>query len=236
MTRKDDFMGVHGRWPTIQYFKVGVDREFTLQAIQLRGYSGMGGDRKNSGSIGGMDALHCPKIESTVYPVHANRAVSGNFRGPEFPQGYFGFLSMMDDVAYKVKMDPVEFAIKNMVHKANDQAEFTNYTLEQCVRRGAEAFDWKNRWRPQPGSDRGPIKSRRRDGVHGVPLPRGPQQCRGPRRFQGPVLRSRRRNRRRRGSENHHGSDRPRSVGRPAFEGNRGLERYRPPVFGRRIR
>src|SRR5438270_9404725 len=91
MSRKEDFIGMHGRWPTIQYFKIGVDRESTLKAIQLRGYSGMGGYRKNSGSIGGMDAFHCPNIESTVYPVYTNRTVSGNFRGPEFPQGYFGF-------------------------------------------------------------------------------------------------------------------------------------------------
>jgi putative selenate reductase molybdopterin-binding subunit len=157
LSRREDYTGMHGRWPTIQYFKVGVDRQGVLQAIQLRGYSGMGGYRKNSGSIGGMDAFQCANTESVVYPVYTNRTVSGNFRGPEYPQGYFGFQSMMDTVAYKVNMDPVEFALKNMVRKP-DQGEFTNYTLEQCVRRGAEAFDWKNRWRPQPGSDRGPLK------------------------------------------------------------------------------
>jgi len=158
MSRKEDFIGMHGRWPTIQYFKVGVDREGTLQAIQLRGYSGMGGYRKNSGSIGGIDAFQCANIETTVYPVYTNRTVSGNFRGPEYPQGYFGFQSMMDDVAYKVKMDPVEFALKNMTRKANDQIEYTNFTLGECITRGAEAFEWKRRWRPDPGSDRGPIK------------------------------------------------------------------------------
>ena len=36
---------------------------------------------------------------------------------------------MMDDVAYKLKMDPVDFALKNMTRKANDQIEYTNYTL-----------------------------------------------------------------------------------------------------------
>src|SRR5579871_2052019 len=158
MSRKEDFIGMHGRWPTIQYFKVGVDREAALTAIRLRGYSGMGGHRKNSGNIGGMDAFHCDKTEETIYPVYTNRTVSGNFRGPEFPQGYFGFQSMMDDVAYKVKKDPVEFALKNMIRRPSATAEFTNYTLDQCIRRGAEVFDWKNRWRPEPGSDRGPIK------------------------------------------------------------------------------
>ena len=158
LSRREDFIGMHGRWPTIQYFKVGVDREGGLQAIQLRGYSGMGGYRKNSGAIGGVDAFHCANIETTVYPVYTNRTVSGNFRGPEFPQGYFGFQSMMDDVAYKIKMDPVEFALKNRTRLANDRNEFTNYTLEECIRRGAEAFEWKKRWHPEPGSDRGPVK------------------------------------------------------------------------------
>ncbi|MBV9508489.1 MAG: molybdopterin-dependent oxidoreductase, partial [Acidobacteriia bacterium] len=158
LSRKEDFVGMHGRWPTIQYFKVAVDRESTLRAIQLRGYSGMGGHRKNSGSIGGIDAFQCPNIETVVYPVYTNRTVSGNFRGPEFPQGYFGFQSMMDSVAYKVNMDPVEFALKNMTRKAGEEAEYTNYTLDECIRRGAEAFEWKKRWRPQPGSDSGAIK------------------------------------------------------------------------------
>src|SRR5215472_5829850 len=150
LSRHEDYIGMHGRWPTVQYFKVGVNREGILQAIQLRGYSGMGGYRKNSGSIGGLDAFQCANTETVIYPVYTNRTVSGNFRGPEFPQGYFGFQSMMDDVAYKVNLDPVEFALKNMVRKP-DQGEFTNYSLEECIRRGAEAFEWKRRWHAKPG-------------------------------------------------------------------------------------
>jgi CO/xanthine dehydrogenase Mo-binding subunit len=157
LSRHEDYIGMHGRWPTIQYFKVGVDRENVLQAIHLRGYSGMGGYRKNSGGIGGIDAFQCANTETVVYPVYTNRTVSGNFRGPEYPQGYFGFQSMMDSVAYKVNMDPVEFALKNMARTAGE-AQFTNYTLDECIRRGAETFEWKKRWHAEPGSDRGPIK------------------------------------------------------------------------------
>jgi xanthine dehydrogenase YagR molybdenum-binding subunit len=65
---------------------------------------------------------------------------------------------MMDDVAYKLKMDPVDFILKNMTRKSNDQVPYTNYSLEECIRRGAEVFEWKKRWRPQPGSDPGPVK------------------------------------------------------------------------------
>ncbi|HEY6346348.1 MAG TPA: molybdopterin-dependent oxidoreductase [Bryobacteraceae bacterium] len=157
-SRREDFIGMHGRWPTVQYYKVGVASDGTLKAIQLRGYSGMGGYRKNSGNIGGIEVYQCPHIETTIYPVYTNKTVSGNFRGPEFPQGYFGIQNMMDEVAFKMNMDPVEFALKNMTRKANDQTPYTNYTLDECIHRGAEAFNWKQRWRPKPGSDAGPVK------------------------------------------------------------------------------
>jgi xanthine dehydrogenase molybdenum-binding subunit len=158
LTRKEDFIGVHGRWPTVQYYKVGVSRDGVLKAIQLRGYSGMGPYRKNTGSIGGIDLYQCPNIERVIYPVYTNKTVSGNFRGPEYPQGFYGIESMMDDVAYKLKMDPVEFVLKNMTRKSGDEVPYTNYSLEECIRRGAEVFEWKKRWRPQPGSEPGPIK------------------------------------------------------------------------------
>src|SRR6266851_2068339 len=158
LSRKEDFIGMHGRWPTAQYYKVGVKRDGTLQAIQMRGYSGKGPYRKNSGAIGGIELYQCPDIETAVSPVYTNRTVSGNFRGPEFPQGFFGIQSMMDDVAAKLKMDPVEFILRNMTRKANDQIPYTTYSLDECLHRGAETFEWKKRWRPQPGSDSGPIK------------------------------------------------------------------------------
>jgi len=157
LSRKEDFIGMHGRWPTVQYYKVGVNREGVLQAFQLRGYSGMGPYRKNSGAIGGADLYQCENVEHLVYPVYTNRTTSGNFRGPEFPQGFYGIESMMDDVAYKMKMDPVEFVLKNMTRNS-EELKFTNYTLEECIRRGSEAFEWKKRWHPQPGSDAGPVK------------------------------------------------------------------------------
>lgn len=158
LSRREDFLGVHGRWPTVHYYTVAVDDDGTLKAIQLRGYSGMGAYRKNSGAMAGIELYKCPNIESTVSPVYTNKTVSGNFRGPEFPQGFFGIQSMMDDIAYKMKLDPVEFAVKNMTRMSRDEVPYTDYTLEECIHRGAAAFDWKTRWRPEPGSDRGPIK------------------------------------------------------------------------------
>jgi len=54
-------------------------------------------------------------------------------------------------------MDPVEFVRKNMVRPTPEQ-QFTSYSLEECIAKGVDAFEWKRRWKPVAGSDPGPIK------------------------------------------------------------------------------
>jgi xanthine dehydrogenase YagR molybdenum-binding subunit len=44
-----------------------------------------------------------------------------------------------------------------MTRKSNDVEPYSSYTLDECIRRGAEAFEWKKRWHA-PGADSGPIK------------------------------------------------------------------------------
>ena len=63
----------------------------------------------------------------------------------------------MDDIAYKLGMDPVEFTLKNMLRPTAEQP-FTNYSLDACIQMGVEQFDWQARRKVIPGSDAGPIK------------------------------------------------------------------------------
>ena len=158
-SRKEDFIGMHGRWPTVQYYKVGVDARRHADgdpAARLQRHGAVPQELRRDGRH---RALQVPEHQTRrSRPVYTNRTVSGNFRGPEYPQGFFGIQSMMDDVAYQLKIDPVEFALKNMTRMSRDEVPYTNYSLDECIRRGAELFDWKTRWQPQPGSDAGPIK------------------------------------------------------------------------------
>jgi CO/xanthine dehydrogenase Mo-binding subunit len=156
-TRREDYVAVHGRWPTRQYYKVGVTRDGTLRAIQLRGFSGMGPYRKGSGSINGVELYQCPHVETVIHPVYTNMAVAANFRAPAYPQGVFGIESMMDRIAAELKIDPVEFHLKNLTRKYHDELPYTSYGLEDCIRRGADAFEWAKRWHP-PGDGSGPIR------------------------------------------------------------------------------
>ena len=157
LSRTEDWLGMHGRWPTVQYYRVGVKSDGRVTALTLRGYSGMGGYRKNSGGINGIELYGCPNVERQIYPVYTNRTTSGNFRAPTYPQGYYGIQSMMDDVAYRIGVDPVEF-IKRNARRPSANERFTNYTLDECLEQGGQRFGWAARWKPVPGSDPGPIK------------------------------------------------------------------------------
>ena len=155
--RREDWLGVHGRWPTVQNYRIGVKNDGTVTAIEMNALSAMGPYRKNSGGISGIEVYACDNYLRTITPVYTNRTVSGNFRAPSEPHGFYGIESMMDDVAFRLGMDPVQFSLKN-IRRPTDAAPFTNYSLDTCIERGAELFDWQSRWRTVPGSDTGPVK------------------------------------------------------------------------------
>jgi len=156
-SRREDWLGVHGRWPTVQNYKIGVKEDGTVTAMELRGYSGMGPYRKNSGGISGMDAYGCPNRYREIHPVYTNRTTSGNFRAPSEPHGFYGVENMMDEVAYQIGMDPVEFTKINM-RRPTEEQQFTNYSLEEVIDDGVDRFNWQSRRKVVPGSDDGPIK------------------------------------------------------------------------------
>jgi len=158
LSRKEDFVCVHGRWPTSQNYKVGVLKDGTLQSIQMRGYSGMGAYRKSGGGISGVEYFRCPNVKTEIYPAYTNTAVSANFRGPPYPQGVFGIASILDDISHELKIDPVDFYLKNVTRKFRDSIPYTSSGLLECIRQGAEWFEWKQRRHPA-GSQQGPIKT-----------------------------------------------------------------------------
>ena len=140
LTRKDDFLGVHGRWPTVQHYRVGAARDGTLQAIELRGVSGMGPHRKSSGGIAGIELFRCPNVHREVSPAYTNMTVAANFRGPAYPQGVWGIESVMDQVAHELAIDPVDFHLRNLTRAYNDETPYTSWALRECITEGARRF------------------------------------------------------------------------------------------------
>lgn len=67
-------------------------------------------------------------------------------RAPGEAPGSFALESSMDELAYKLKVDPVEFRIKNEPPKnpENDKP-WASRSVVECMKTGAEKFGWKQR-------------------------------------------------------------------------------------------
>lgn len=67
-------------------------------------------------------------------------------RGPGKTPGSFALESAMDELAYQLKMDPIEFRIKNEPAKDPSNGKpWSSRKVVECLRQGAEIFGWSKR-------------------------------------------------------------------------------------------
>ncbi|HUX27325.1 MAG TPA: xanthine dehydrogenase family protein molybdopterin-binding subunit [Terracidiphilus sp.] len=96
----------------------------------------------------------CPNLVVTTGMVHRNVGAPAPMRGPGAVPGLFALESAMDELAIKLKMDPLELRIKNdSEHDEGTNRPFSSRHLKECYTTGAEKIGWKNRT-PEVGSMR----------------------------------------------------------------------------------
>lgn len=95
-----------------------------------------------------------PGMRSTLRAVELDVNPGTYMRGPGATPGTFALESAMDDLAYRLGMDPVDLRIRNEPER--DQEEnlpFSTRRLTECLQRGAATFGWRQR-NPVPRSQR----------------------------------------------------------------------------------
>ena len=129
-----------------QKLKIGAKQDGTLTAIQLTSY-GTAGVGTGAGTAGPATNLYkCPNLLTEEYDVFINAGPGAAFRAPGHPQGCFAFEQTIDDLAVKLKMDPL--ALREKIDESPARKVERQLILERT--------NWRNR-RPA-GSDTGPIK------------------------------------------------------------------------------
>jgi xanthine dehydrogenase YagR molybdenum-binding subunit len=145
LTREETFLCVGNRPAHIMTLKAGVKKDGTLTALQLTGTGEVGA--YPAGSSAGyqiQDLYKCPNIRVNEQSAMINAGPSRPFRAPGFPQGNWALEQMMDALAEKIGMDPVDLRLKNisMVCQVEQNRPYTSNGLPQCLSEGAKAFGW----------------------------------------------------------------------------------------------
>ncbi|HLJ70008.1 MAG TPA: xanthine dehydrogenase family protein molybdopterin-binding subunit [Roseiarcus sp.] len=93
-------------------------------------------------------------VATKVNIVHADRNTPGFMRSPPEVPYMYALESAIDELAYALKMDPVELRrVNDTMKDPADGRPYTSRSLMQCFDRAAAAFGWDRR-SPQPGSMR----------------------------------------------------------------------------------
>jgi len=88
----------------------------------------------------------CPNLEVTTAMVRRHVGAPAPMRGPGAVPGLFALESAINELAEKLKMDPVELRLKNDAERDEGKnLPFSSRHLKECYQTGAEKIGWKNR-------------------------------------------------------------------------------------------
>src|SRR6266403_644475 len=146
LTRSDEFLMTGNRSGSWTKFKAGVKKDGTLAAVQATQYR-LGGVGQGSQAGQPYAVYRAGESYREVYALHTNEDSSIAMRAPGHPQASFAMESLLDELAYKIGMDPVAFRKKNM------RDEIYHRQLD----RGAREINWSRR-NANPGAGTGSLR------------------------------------------------------------------------------
>jgi xanthine dehydrogenase YagR molybdenum-binding subunit len=135
LTRWDEQMGNFNGPGSGTKIRAGAAADGTLKAFQSETWGNGGIDSGGNPLYGGPYIYRAENVQAQGADIHTNTGGSCALRAPGHPQASFLMESMMDDLAEKLGMDPLEFRRKNDPNKVRNE----EYTI------GAERIGWNNR-------------------------------------------------------------------------------------------
>ncbi len=156
LTRPLMFNNTTHRPATIQRIRIGATRDGKIAAIGHETWSGNLPDGTPEDAIQQTRLLYAGANRMTATRLAVLDLPEGNaMRAPGEAPGLMALEVAMDEMAEKLKMDPVAFRILNdtKVDPEKPDRRFSQRRLIDCLRSGAERFGWSKR-NAQPGKTR----------------------------------------------------------------------------------
>jgi len=145
LPREDTMLAVGNRPNARMTVKAGVKKNGTLTALQLTNVYSPGA-YSGAASVGFLfqELYKCPNVMVTESGIYTNVGRARAFRAPGFPTGAWALEQMMDMLAEKISMDPVEFRLKNFTDVSQSRKmPYSSAGLKNCLTEGAKKFGWK---------------------------------------------------------------------------------------------
>lgn len=139
--------------------RLGADRDGRIRALDMYTLSNGGAYSEHSTTTVGLSGhktlpLYTGNCEATRFAadvVYTNVQSAGAYRGFGATQGCFAMECMVNELAEKLQMDPVELRLKNIVREGMVMPDYFGENanacaLDRCITHCAERFDWKHKF------------------------------------------------------------------------------------------
>ena len=152
MTRIEDFSAGNPAPRELIELEAGATSGGDLTAVRGRVICDQGGNAEFG--IGTLSALLAAgpyrwrAHDITGYDVVTNRVGTGSYRAPGAPPAAFAIESLIDELATRLELDPIELRLRNVLHEGDrglDGAPFPVFGAAECLERVREHPLWQRR-------------------------------------------------------------------------------------------
>lgn len=155
LTREQMFTSVGYRTPSSQQVILGATCDGTLTAISHTGIVQSSSFAKYPTPVGLLTPMlyACPNVVVNHQLMHVDAGTPTQMRAPGEALGMFALESAMDELAYTLKIDPLELRLRNYAQDNDPQSgrPWSSKFLKECYLQGAVRFGWERR-NPETGS------------------------------------------------------------------------------------
>jgi CO/xanthine dehydrogenase Mo-binding subunit len=132
LTRREENVAAGNRNGTIQKLTVGARSDGTIVALGGEFINAVGASGWSAMTEGPLSMLYaCDNVRTVRYGAKINTPPMKAFRAPGFVEGTFGLECLIDELAEKLDMDPLELRRRNYAD-SNDGKPYSSKNLMQC--------------------------------------------------------------------------------------------------------
>lgn len=156
LDRREENLASGNRNSTVQRLVAGATADGTLTALGGEYVNAVGWTGWSPMTGGPMQMLYaCDNVRVVEHGAKLNTPPNAAFRAPGFVEGTFGLECLLDELAAKLDIDPLELRKRNYSHADPEGRPYSSKNLMECYRR-AERY-WERRDEVRASSE-GPWK------------------------------------------------------------------------------
>lgn len=153
-SRTQEFYNTYQRQGVLARIKLGVKKDGILTALEhtlywdAGAYVEYGANVVNAAGLSATGPYRIPNLKIDSYCVYTNLPPGGPYRGFGYSEFLFGLESHMNQVAKKIKMDPVEFRRRNAITEGDTLsygAKMNPSGLLEAIDKAAAEIEWNKK-------------------------------------------------------------------------------------------